>query len=366
MNNMDKKFITSNQVTALLLGSTVGPGLLKSPNVLVEQVGQDAWISSIIGLIYPAYILFISNYIIKKHPDDTLLKLSRKFLGTSLGNIFNIIFASQWIIFMTSIASDLIKISRIYFVSFLTPTKVLLIGITISFYAAYEGLETLAKICEVNMYLLIIIMLFSIASLKYGKLLNLQPVLSSDIKDIFSSSILSSYYYIGFEFLLIISPYVKHINEIKKASLKALFIGGLIWVWVVVITIYYLGIDVIPKTYWSFILVFESINVPIINNFRYIFMFIWTFVIFRILANHCFTSYFIINDITNIDIKKILSFLYPIVCILSFQFLNINFYKKVLDIISPIFAIFNTIFISLIAVLSTFNKNHITVNKLNN
>ncbi|MCY6371018.1 GerAB/ArcD/ProY family transporter [Clostridium ganghwense] len=360
MNKSETEFLTTNQITALLVGFTVGPGLLRSPNVLVKIAKQDAWISSIIGLIYPAYILLVSNYIIKKYPKDNILSLSRRCFGNTLGTLLNFIFICQWTLYAATITSDLIKISRIYFVSFLTPLKVALAIVTITFCAAYTQIKSLGKINEVCMYLLTVIMLFSIASLKYGNILNVQPIFNTSLKDMLRASILSVYYYAGFECLLLIHPFAQNTNEIKKASMQALFISGLIWVWIAFITIYYLGIDIIPKSHWSFILVFESINIPVINNFRYVFMFVWSFIVFRITSNFCFITYFFLNMITKIDIKKILIFLYPLILILSLQFLNTALYQKVLKVISPAFTLFNIIYISFIA-LSILVKNKNTV-----
>ncbi|WMJ80748.1 endospore germination permease [Clostridium sp. MB40-C1] len=367
MNNKDKKYLTSSQLVGLLMGFAIGPGLLRSPNSLIKFAEQDAWISSIIGLIYPLYIIIVANFIIKKYPDDNILSLSRKCFGEILGNIFNFIYGLQWIIFVITISTDLIKISRIYFVAFLTPVKVVIILIAVSIYAAYRGLESLATLAQINSYLLVSIMLFSTAALKYGRLFNIQPIFGSGMTNIIHSSFLTFYYYLGFENLLLIHPFAKDTVNIKKSSFIALLISSLIWVWAVFITIYYLGIDIIPKSFWSFILVFESINLPIVNNFRYIFMFVWTFAVFIVLSGHSFTASLIMNNITNINRTFILIFLYFLCTLSSLWLISLDSYKNALDAISIFFTIYNVVFISIISIIiyiknKTFSKRKVNIN----
>ncbi|MCY6959397.1 GerAB/ArcD/ProY family transporter [Clostridium brassicae] len=367
MNNRDKKYLTSSQIIGLLIGFAVGPGLLRSPNSLIKFAEQDAWISSIIGLTYPLYIIIIANYIIRKYPDDNILSLSRKCFGKTLGNILNSIYGLQWIIFIITISTDLIKISRIYFVAFLTPVKVVIVLLAISIYAAYRGLESLATLAQINLYLLVSIMIFSIAALKYGKLLNIQPIFGSGIKNIIHSSFLTCYYYLGFENLLLIHPFAKDTTNVKKSSFTALLISGLMWVWTIFVTIYYLGIDIIPKSFWSFILVFESINIPIVNNFRYIFMFVWTFAVFIVISGHSFTASLIMNDITNINRTFILMFLYFLCTLSSLWLMSLDSYKNALDAISMFFTLYNIVFISIISIIiyiknKTFSKRKATIN----
>lgn len=362
MNSTSNKFLSSNQITALLIAVTVGPGALKLPNTLVEKVGQDAWISSIIGLLYLLYIVLVSSYIIKKYPNDNILSLSTQYFGNKAGNLLNFLFSLMFITYLSTVTSDFVRFCRIYFVYFLSPFKIIIITLTLAIFTAYKGLSTLAKVSEVSTYLLIFITVFSIASLEHGNLLNIQPVFTSSLKDIFKASIFTTYAYSDFEYLLIIHPFAKDTNSIKKAGLKAIFIAGLIWVWSVFITIYYLGIDIIPKSLWAYILVFESINIPLINNFRYIFMFVWCFMAFRISANIAFASSFILNYITKIDINKILIFLYFISIFLSLQLVDMSLFEKVINIASPIFVVFNLIYISSIALMiSIKSKNNISL-----
>lgn len=351
MNKAKDNLLTKNQFAFLLMGFAVGPAFLRLPNALCKNAKQDAWIAALIGLIYPVYILIISNYVVNNHPKENLLILTKKYFGNILGIVFNCIFLFQFILYTCTIIIDFATVNRLYVVAFLTPLKVILITIILCAYTSSKCLKVLGKINELATYILIAMIIFSLSALNYGSILNIQPVLGTDIKNIFKATKEVPYFYSGFEFLLLYHPFVQNTNDIKKASIKAIIIAGSIWTWVVFISIYYLGIDIIPKSFYSFILVFESVHVPIVNNFRYVAMFAWTLVSFRIISNYYFTVSFVLSDITKIHIKKLNLLMCPVILFLCIKVIDTILKKDLLNLLSATFSVFNIVFLSLLAIL---------------
>lgn len=357
MNIQKNDFLTPNQVTYLLLSYVIGTGFLKLPNTLVKIAKQDAWISVIIALIYPIYVVLLSSYIIKKHPKENILCLNKKYFGNMLGSILNFIFMTEFLLITAAIISDFIFLARTYVVPFLTPLKIIIITITLAAYTASMGLKVLGKTSELIIYIFIPVMLLSITALKYGNIINLQPVFHSGLRNVLEGAKTTAYSYFGWESLLLFYPYVKDIKSIKKSALKAVAICGLTYVWTVFITIFYLGVNIVPKNYWSFTMVFESITIPIINNFRYVFMFVWFLITFRIAANYYFAFALNFNDFTKIDMKKSCLLVYPLILYLSFKFSDRMFRDKIVNFATPCFIIFNLIFITLAALLIWIKRN---------
>lgn len=95
-----------------------------------------------------------------------------------------------------------------------------------------------------------------------GSLLNIEPVFGNGIVNIGKSSLDSTYQYAGMEIYLLIYPYVLgNINK-QKLAYKAAFITALIYTWITFVTIYSLGIDIIPKSFISVPFVAKFIEVP--------------------------------------------------------------------------------------------------------
>ncbi|WP_027623146.1 GerAB/ArcD/ProY family transporter [Clostridium lundense] len=356
MNKQENSLLTSSQVTFLIFGITMGAYFLKLPYVIIRIAKQDAWISALIGCIYPLYIILVGSYIIKKHPKDTILQLNKKYLGKLLGSILNFIFLIPFFIYTGTVTSDFINISLVYFLAFLDKIKISIITIGISAYAAYKGLKVLGKINETAFYLTICTLSFSFLALKYGSIKNVMPIFKVGIIDILKGSKETAYGFANIELFLLIHPFVKNTNSMKICGLKAVTLTTVIYSWVVFITIFFLGSDIVPKNIYSFIMIAESVQIPIVNNFRAIFMFLWSIVVFKLISTNYYFSTFIINDLTKINREKLCIYIFPIEIFLSLLFLNTSTKQKIMDSLVPISVLFNISFISLIAIL-IFIKN---------
>lgn len=351
MNNGKNSLLNKNQLTFLIIGFALGPGFLRLVNSLSQDAKQDSWISAIIALAYPIYMLILVNFIISKHHKENLLILNKKYFGYILGSIFNLIFLFQVIYYTSVIIIDFTTVSRIYIVAFLTPPKVILVTIILCVYASNKGLKVISQLSVFISYALILLIILSVSALGYGSILNVQPVMGTSFKNILLGATKAAYYYTGFEFLLLYHPFAKDIKDIKKASINATIIAGLVWTWTVFITIYYLGIDIIPKSFYSFVLVFESIKIPLINNFRYIALFIWALVSYRIISTYYFSSSYILNDFTKIPINKLNLLLAPIIFFLSRNLIHMLFTNEQLLFLTNAFVIFNITFLSTLSLL---------------
>ncbi|MDF2673753.1 MAG: spore germination protein [Clostridiales bacterium] len=356
MNKEKNELLTASQLTSALIGFVIGPGLLKLPTLLVTIAYQDAWISALIALMYPLYIVLVSSYIAKKNPNDNILNINRKYLGKVLGSILSGIFGLQFFIYIGTILSEFDAMARIYIVGFLSSIKIIVFCLAIAAIAASKGLKVLSKTSEVITYLIVLGILFTLFIFNEGSLGNFKPVFEAGILNIVKASKDAIYFYSGFEALILIHPFVRRSVNIKKASLKAFLFCTIIWIWVITSTIMYLGVDIIPKSRWSFFLVYDSINFPVINNVRYVFMFVWTLVLLRLISSFIFLSHSAINNFTKIKITKIYYVTLPLLAFFTYILKDSLMRTKLLDIIYPIFACFNVIFLSIILLMVKYRK----------
>ncbi|WP_163193367.1 GerAB/ArcD/ProY family transporter [Clostridium thermarum] len=353
MNREKEGFLSENQFSSILISFVLGPEFIRFTNVVVDIAHEDSWLAAMFALVYPLYIILTGLYIIKKHPKDNLITLNRIYFGEIIGNGINIIFMTEFIMYLGSIISDFVAMSRIFIVAFLTPLKIIMVCIVIAVYGASKGLINLGKISEAVKYIIIPTILLSLYIFKEGSVLNLQPAFRTPFYDIVKASSKLVYHYAGFEGMLLYHPYVKKEGNITKSSISAFATVGIIWVWTVFATIFYLGADIAPKSLWSFSLVYDSFTLPVINNIRYVFIFAWTLVCFRIICTYMFTSMYIANAITKISMQKLRVYLSLLIFYLSTVFLNDLLKEKIFNVLSPLYAIFNVlIFLSLALIIS--------------
>jgi spore germination protein (amino acid permease) len=354
-SNKNQSYLTVSQFASIIFGCIVGVGILSLPNGVVKSAHQDGWISALIGGIYPLYIVIIASYISKKFPNDNILSLSKKYFGRMLGSIFNLIFATYFIFTAAMIASYYSNLMRSYIMGFLTSFKLLAIIFICIIYAVSKDLKVIGKICEITFLLTIALMLSSIKALQFSSVINITPVFGSGFSSIAKGVMESTFAYAGAEIVLLIYPFLKEKRKMLVVSLMSVTIVIAIYVWCVFITTYYLGPDIVNKSFWSFLLVTESISITIINNFRYIFMYVWTIIAFKSMSIYGYASIFIIKDFAyKIDKKKIYFLLYPLLLYLAINFGNEISRQNINTNVLPWYIIFNLLYISAIAVFVFF------------
>lgn len=350
-----QSYLSVSQFTLIIFGSIVGVGILSLPNGVVKAAHQDGWISTIIGGIYPLYVVIIARYISKKFPKDSILILSKKYFGRILGSIFNLVFASYFIFIATMIASYYTNLMRTYIVGFLTPFKIIAIIFMCIIYASSREVKVIGIISEISFYIKIILLLSPILALREHNITNIYPVFGSGFSSIIKGSMESIFSYSGAEIILLIYPFLKEKNKMLVSSVIGIAMVIVVYVWCVFITIYYLGPDIVTKLNWSFLSVMGSVTVTVINNYRYIFMTFWGFVAFKSMSINGYASLYILKDFAHkIEKKKICFLMYPLFVYLAFKYGNEISRQSISDNILPWYVIFNLLYMTIIAIFVFF------------
>ncbi|MBI6872152.1 GerAB/ArcD/ProY family transporter [Clostridium aciditolerans] len=357
---MDKdtdSLISPSQLTLILVGSMLGIGILNLANDVVKYAKQDGWISCILGAAYPLYMTFIANYMCKKFPKYNILKLSKKFLGKFLGTISNITFLSYFILLITEIASGISNVLKVYMVSFLKNNQLLLVAFLAPAFIAYKGIKTLRRVNELIFYLSILMFFIPIAVLKSGSFLNVMPVFSSGLINIVKASKETAFAYSGIEILFLIYPYLQSSKDLKKSTLKSILITMTIYTWVVFSVIYYLGADIVPKFTWSTVVMSEAIVIPVINNFRYIFMVLWSLIMLKTMSNDYYAVAYGMSQLTSIAKRKTFVYLiFPLLFYISSKYGDPNTRANFLSKTLPVYLIFNLAYVSIISLVLYIKK----------
>ncbi|MCY6355250.1 GerAB/ArcD/ProY family transporter [Clostridium sp. ZS2-4] len=346
----ENQILTPSQFVFTILGSMLGIGILSLPNSLVKISRQDSWISTVIGAVYPLYISFICIYISKKYPNNNILFLSKKYFGNFLGNVLNFLFLIESVLYITSITSGYINMMRVFSVEFLSPLKLSVFITAVCMYAAYKGINLIGKISEIIFYITLPFIFLPIFSMGKSTVLNLLPILGSGFSNVLKASIETAFSYTGIEVLFLIYPYINDKSKIKSSSLKGVFLTMLIYVWIVFITIYYFSLDVTSKNLWPVLGASEIIDIPIINNFRYVFILSWIFIMLKIISIMNFVLLNILKDfMKGVSTKKICFFIYPVLAYLPLFLSNEIVRRNFLGKVTPIAVIFSIIYATSIA-----------------
>ena len=351
-------FLTPSQFKFTLKSAMIGIEIMYIPNSIIKFARQDSWISCILGSVYPLYILLIANYLCKSSYKQDILELSKKCFGNILGSILNFIFISYFLFMITSEFSGYIQVFKIYATGFLKNYQMLftiLIPIT---YIVYNGIKPLGRLNEVGFYITIILLVIPIGILAYGTFLNFMPVFDNSISNILKGSLETFFPFSGMEVIFLIYPFLKDNKSLLKSGLKAVGIVAFIYVWTIFATIYYLGIEISPKYLWPVLTLADSIHIPIVNSFRFVFLSLWSLVQFKCMATYYFSvSYGLSKSIKKIHYETFTLLLYPIIIIITSLYGNPTKRRIYTNGLIKIYVIFNLVYISIIALLIRFKKS---------
>ena len=355
-----KSLLTPNEVTFILVGIMIDVTIASLPNDVIAAK-QDAWISALIGAIYPLYVALLAIYVSGKFPKENILALSKRYLGKTVGNILNFLFLLSFLSYLPPTISTTAIIIRTEIVPSLTPLKIYVVLFLMGAYAASKGIKVLGRLCAITFLLLLAIIIPTISILKDGSFLNISPVFGSGILNILKGSLDSVYDYSLLEIVFLIYPFINDSRKIKNSVLKAVGFTAVLYTWITFITIYHLGKDIIPKSIWSFFTVTAAVKVEIITNFRYIFIYCWIIIAIKSVSILDYVCVFILDDIKKIKNKKIIYVVMAVVVII----LTNTYYgdnviiNKSTKYTSSISAIYNLMYITLIASLIWIKKGRV-------
>lgn len=357
MNKVENNLLTNNQFSKIMIFSCITISILSLPNDVVTTAKQDGWISVFLGGIYLFYIVIGALYIARNYPNENILILNRKFFGEFFGSILNIVQLFIYVVYIVSEVSGISNFLRVYIIDFLSSFRVMFLYITIAAWCSYKGLKAIGRISEIVFYNIILSISIGIIALVKGSILNVMPVFGSGLINIAKGIKGGIYAYLGIEIVLILYPYINDKNKLKDACIRSSVLICLSYTWVTFATIFYLGHTFIPKAMWSSLYIIESLRLPIINNFRFILMFLWIFVSLTAVTVNYYACELIIKDLVKKLNRNIFYFLsVPIILYISMLLSEEMHRREIIYPLANIILIFNVLYILLMVLITYFKK----------
>lgn len=357
MNKAENNLLTPNQFSMLVIFSTVAIGILSIPNSVVIISKQDGWISVFLGGLYPVYVVISATYIARTHPNENILVLNKKFFGKILGSILNIFHLFIFTFQAVSEVSGVSNFLTVYIIDFLPKFRVMFLLSAVAAFCSYKGLKAIGKVSEVVFYMMMIAAAIGILALLKGSFLNVMPIFGSGYMNILKSTKGTVYAYSGIEMVLLLYPYINDKNKLKASCLLSVALICIGYTWVTFATIFYLGHRVIPKAMWSSLFIIESLRLPIINNFRFIVMFLWTFVSITAASLNFYACEMVVKDLF-INLKRNIFYflLVPIIFYASTLLGEEVKRREIVNSIAGIILIFDAVYIFLMVLIVRFKK----------
>lgn len=241
---LKKGKISFYQFVALVTLYTIGSTILVVPASMAANSKQDAWIAAIIGVGVGLLLVWLYSALGSFFPDQTLVELNETLLGKWLGKTVSLLF----IFFTLTSCSQVVFYLGNFLLSEIMPETPMIwthiIFMIVVIMGVRLGIEPLARCAEILFPCFIILfMILILFPLPQIKVKNIQPVLEVGIKPIlWSALVFISIASLTLIILLMVFPAsTNNPKETRKAFFIGHFIGGLIMVMVITLSIFVLG-----------------------------------------------------------------------------------------------------------------------------
>lgn len=225
---LEKGKISNRQAGWLLVNTILTTSILFLPSMIAREAKQDSWISivaiTLLGLLAALLITSLG----KRYPRQSVIQYSRIILGKPLGTLVGLVF----VLFFLYINSFVIReFSEFVLTLFLTKTPLVAVTIAIIFVSAYavrSGLEVLARVNELILPIVLLMVILSLLlSLPDMDVHNLQPVLARGWFPVIKGAYPAAIFFAETSVMLMLIPFLKESKRATSAALKAVLVVGL-------------------------------------------------------------------------------------------------------------------------------------------
>jgi spore germination protein len=359
MQSNDEFTITSKQLIFIMIGTMLGSGILSLPRLAAKEVGQDAWFAVILGSLFPLVSLSLIRFLYKKNNSTSFVNVCRKVCGRSLGSIFSAILALYSIITAAVLLRVFIEVISM-FLLIKTPIFVkLVLMLTVCAFLAFGNAKVLGRANEFLFYILLPLLLFSLpAMVKNSDIRNLMPVFNYKIMDYARASLTTGFAFSGFELYIIFHPYVSREKEAYSASLYALLVTVLIYLYFVIGTISVFGAELAQVFTWPTLRLLATTEVPIIERIEFMFIQAWIGVSFRPISIQYFCASHIIAELFAQKSQKLVTLiLFPIIILIAVYPKNIFQVFKISDYVGLTALIIGIVLPLILIIFGLFSGN---------
>ncbi|KUO70967.1 MAG: hypothetical protein APF77_14115 [Clostridia bacterium BRH_c25] len=330
--------ITSKQLIFIMIGTMLGSGILSLPRLAAKEAGQDAWLAVILGSMFPLASLSLIRLLYKKNDAASFVEICRKVGGRWLGSLFSIILALYSVLTASVLLRVFIEVISMFLLNDTPMLAKLVLMLSVCAYLASTNAKVIGRLNEFLFYVLLPIVFFSLpAIVKNSDIRNLMPVLNFEVSDYARAALTTGFAFSGFELYIVFHPYVLKEKEAYGASLYALLITLVIYLYFVIGVISVFGSELTQKFTWPTLRVLATAEVPILERIEFLFIQAWIGVSFRPISIQYFCASHIIAELLKLKSQKWSTLgLFPVMILIAYYPKNIFQVFKLSDYVGQI------------------------------
>lgn len=364
-----RNFITGFGLFSTIVITMIGVGAFSYPGEMVNYLGSNGWIGTIVEGILVYFLIYIAYKVIKLNGYNKLCMILQNNFGNIFGSIFALVFVAYNIFFISMGMRIFIEVIKMYLLE-KTPSEFLIIVMIFTgIYLIRNELEDLIKFNEVSFWIMFVSMgLIFLFTLNKTHFSNSMPnFISNDVYDYLKAFRNTIYNFIGIEIIYLVGPFAKNKISIRKIALKSVLFVTLFYVITVILSLAIFSEEQTKALLWPTITMIKSVDIrgAFIERWEGIAMAIWMMFYFCNFSNIYYLSSDIVKDVFRLgDIKISSALIAPFIYLVAMYPENITELYHIINTVMPIAAVYSLVFLPLIIFLFGKFKGNLNASKL--
>ncbi len=334
----NKEIVGDFGLFATIVVAIVGVRIFSAPKEVIDKVGSDAWIVTLIAGVVIVLLLYLIYMVMKRNDFQDFTNILSKSFGKIVGGIFAIIFATYSIFIVSLGMREFVEVIKLYLLR-QTPTElILVITILTGTYLVRGEIGDLVKFNEFSFWIMFIpTFIVLILTTVNADFTNLLPVLNNKPSDYIRSSRYILFCFGGIEIAYLILPYVKKKKNSHRVLRKSIIFVTMFYAIIMVLVLAVFAKAQSRVLLWPTITMIKSLDIPgtFIERWEGAVMALWILFYFTTFVNTYFFSSEIVKNVLKLkDIKLSSLLIMPIIYVIAlypgniaelydFQFKNI-------------------------------------------
>lgn len=352
---VQKEMISIHQFTVLIILITIGDAILVLPAIVTEYAKQDAWLSTILALVFGLLIVYLFTVVGSLYPKLNLVQYSIKILGKWIGSIVSIFFL---IFLFLSATAHVRELGDFITTQILIQTPIQVIHFMFIFLiimGVRSGLEPLARTGELlfPIVFLFLIILFTLV-LPNVHFDWVRPILAGGIKPLLKGTLVATAFpFMELVVFLMILPSINIQKKIRKGFFIGTIIGGVVLILVVLLCIVVLGEAATSRNIYPTFTLARVIHIgQAIQRIEGLIALIWTITVFLKISLYIYAFHIGLVHLLKLDGYRMLTF--PVGMILFASAIlvapNISYFINIIANYWPFYDLTVAVFLPLILI----------------
>ncbi|ARU62760.1 hypothetical protein CBW65_18640 [Tumebacillus avium] len=284
--------ITYRQYVFFIYKTQIGIGVLTLPRALSEQAGSDGWIPIVLGwaVVVLASALIIS--VMKKHPQDTLYDLLRRYFGKWIGGLFSMLWVLYGALAASVVLYTTVNIMRMWIMPQTSPFWMIVLLSFPLYTIGRNGVRVLGRFAEFVYFFTLWMYPLLLYAVPESRLLHLLPLFKDGWNPLMVTFQTTMPSYLGFEMAFLLHPFLKEKQKALRGVVTASTMTMLLYLFIFILCTTYFGPEGVKRYLWPTLNLMKAVELEVVERFEIFFLSFYYIIISMTIIPYLFMAAF--------------------------------------------------------------------------